>query len=282
MKLTLPGNSLSNRQFVLLAPIETRLPEVFRITEIDSECHSKMLDEVQRFRGRVYLAEGAISKSNLTPDGRHWQAIDSMCWHLLLLGPDERVMGCLRYHLHYGPTSFEDLSVRTAAIAKSEEWSESFRRAVVAELDIAQASRFSFAEVGGWALDEDLRGNSDALRTILCTYAWSNLVGGCLGLCTATSRNSSASILRRIGGRPFEWKGAQLPAYYDPSYGCNMEVLRFDCRFPSPKFRSAIRELSLQLSYVPVICRSQARTINPPSRCPLIPNITESGYSNRA
>jgi hypothetical protein len=78
-------------------------------------------------------------------------------------------------------------------------------------------------------------------------------VGGCLGLSMATHRNGSASILRRIGGRPLEWKGRPLPPYYDEQYKCEMEVIRFDSRLPSTKYQSAINEIRSQIPQMPVI-----------------------------
>lgn len=69
----------------------------------------------------------------------------------------------------------------------------------------------------------------------------------------ATHRNGSAAILRRIGGRPLEWGGEELPAYFDTQYGCEMEVLRFDSRLPSLKYQHVIEEMKEQIPTMPVI-----------------------------
>jgi hypothetical protein len=138
-----------------------------------------------------------------------------------------------------------------------EPWQDRLRKAVEGELENARESGFSFVEVGGWALDESIRGSSDALRSVLFTFAWSQVIGGCLGLSMATHRNGSASILRRIGGRPLEWQGAAIPPYYDPQYKCEMEVIRFDSRLPSEKYRYAIDEIRSDIPFMPVISVSQ-------------------------
>ena len=232
MKLSLTADSSSNRRFVLLAPAGSTPRGGFRQVETDAGWRHELLTDMQRMRGRIYLKDGAISRHELTPDGRHVQPIDDESWHLLVVNSGGRVLGCTRYLQHHASTPFSHLRVRSAALAQSEEWSEPLRRSVERELETARRNGFSYVEVGGWALDESLRGSTDALRSVLFTYAWSHMIGGCLGLSMATHRNGSAAILRRIGGMPLEWDGAELPPYYDPHYKCEMEVLRFDSRLP--------------------------------------------------
>jgi hypothetical protein len=48
-----------------------------------------------------------------------------------------------------------------------------------------------------------------------------------------------------------------IPAYYDPRYGCNMELLRFDSRRPSPKYAPLIAELTEKLATVRVIASTE-------------------------
>jgi len=254
MKLSLAADPNSNRQFILVAPIGTATGGAFRHVEGDPGWRQELLADMQRLRGRIYLGDGAITKAELTPDGRHVQAIDEHSWHLLVLSSAGKVLGCTRYLQHHSSTPFNNLRVRSAAMGQSAQWSKALRCAVERELEDARRSGFSYVEVGGWALDESLRGSSDALRSVLFTFAWSHVIGGALGLSTATHRNGSASILRRIGGRPLEWDGAELPPYYDPHYKCDMEVLRFDSRLPSVKYQHVIDEMRMEVPMVPVIC----------------------------
>jgi hypothetical protein len=253
MKLCLTADPNTNRRFILVSPPGTPLNGTFRHVNGDTDWRRKLLEDMQRLRGSVYLRDGAISEGDLTSDGRHVQSIDEESWHLLILNPANRVVGCTRYLQHPASTSFNRLRVRAAALARSEEWSVPLRRAVESELDDARRSGFSYVEVGGWALDECVRGSSDAVRSVLFTFAWSQVIGGCLGLSTATHRNGSASILRRIGGRPLECDGQALPPYYDPQYKCEMEMIRFDSRLPSVKYQSAIEEMRSQIPYMQVI-----------------------------
>jgi hypothetical protein len=100
-----------------------------------------------------------------------------------------------------------------------------------------------------------LRRTTAALNFVLATYAWSQLLGGAVGISTATERNGSASILRRLGGRPLHWDNAALPAYFDERYNCEMEVLLFDSREPNPKYQGYIEEVKAQITSLDVICR---------------------------
>ena len=254
MKLGLTADPNTNRRFVLLSPPGKDLGSAFHHVDADSDFRDHLLTDMQRLRGRIYLQDGAISPADLTLDGRHVQSSDEKSWHLLILNGCDRVVGCTRYLQHPASTSYQRLRVRTAALARSAQWSEPLRRAIENELETARHNNFSYVEVGGWAIDESVRGSSDAVRSVLFTYAWSHVVGGCLGLSMATHRNGSASILRRIGGSPLEYNGQPLPPYYDPQYKCEMEVIRFDSRAPSPKYRNVIEELKSQIPSMPVIC----------------------------
>jgi hypothetical protein len=254
MNLSLTADHNSKRQFMLLAPAGVTPRGAFRHVEGDPGWRRELLADMQRLRGRIYLQDGAISQQELTADGRHIQTIDDESWHLLVVGEGGRVLGCTRYLQHHASTPYSRLRVRTAALAHSEEWSEPLRRAVERELATARRHGFSYVEVGGWALDKSLRGSTDALRSVLFAYAWSYMLGGCLGLSMATHRNGSAAILRRIGGMPLQWNGMELPPYYDPHYKCEMEVIRFDSRLPSVKYSRVIDEMRAEMPEVPVIC----------------------------
>ncbi len=215
--------------------------------------YTDLINRMQRLRGRIYLNDGAIRGSDLTTDGRHVSLLDECSWHLLTVSQEGLVLGCARFQPHPSSVSFESLSVRHAALARSPEWCLHLRESVEAQIKLARSQSFIWLEMGGWALSEELRGTTEALLYALFTYAWSQLMGGAIGITTATERNGSASILRRLGGDSLYWKGTALPSYYDDRYRCVMEVLRFDSRSPSAKYRSTIEALRIQIAKVPVI-----------------------------
>jgi hypothetical protein len=246
------------RSFVLLAP-EDELPESASgdIT-CSAQTYSQFLSELQRLRGRIYLADGAVDRNQLDESDRHVQPADRKSWHLLTLGSFGRLLGCTRIRRHSIHASWGQLGVRDAPIAQSNEWGFRFRASVGAEIAAARRAGLSYVEVGGWALAKEIRNTTMALRTVLATYAWSQLRGGALGITTATYRNDSAGILRRLGGQPLMWDGAELPSYYDSRYGCEMEVLRFDSREPNLRYQAILDEVREQIATAPIICSGKA------------------------
>ncbi|HVX65183.1 MAG TPA: hypothetical protein VHA11_01200 [Bryobacteraceae bacterium] len=217
---------------------------------------------MQIVRGRTYLEDGAIEPWQLSPSGRHLQAVDDYSWHLLALDERARVFGCVRYLEHRNPTSFDALTLRTAALALSDKWGSRVRAAVESEMEKARRREQPYVEVGGWAISEERRCTADAARLALATFGLAKLFGGCLGVTTATTRHHSSSILRKIGGRPLEWDGAALPSYYDPQYRCEMEILRFDSCNPGQRFSAWIEELELSLLQTRVIWRGDGDLVS--------------------
>jgi hypothetical protein len=210
---------------------------------------------MQRLRGLVYLRDDAIQADELTSDGRHKLAVDERSWHILMLDGGRRVSGCLRYLEERQASRFDELWIRQSALARCPVWGRKFRRAVEMEMARAWQKGIGFGEVGGWAVAEERRRTTDPLLMVLAACGLFRLLGGCAGLATATVRHGSAGILRRIGLTPLTDDGLELPSYYDPRYRCEMEALRFDSDFPSPKYAQAIDELSYGMELTPVICR---------------------------
>jgi hypothetical protein len=88
-------------------------------------------------------------------------------------------------------------------------------------------------------------------------YALCVQLGGAVGLSTVTQRHCSASILRRIGGKPLESEGLELPSYYDPLYDCQMEVMRFYSWAPNPRYRVWVDEIAAELGRIHVVAPSR-------------------------
>ena len=245
-------------RFVVLPPATHALPSIFRKVDTDGRRHEALFSEMQRFRGSIYLADGAIQSHELTPDGRHDLGVDRHSWHVLSLDSYGRVSACLRYMAAKQFKLFGDLSVRHSALAKCPTLGERFRTAVELGMQEARQMRIGFGEVGGWAVAESFRRTMEPLRIILATYGLLNLLGGSAGVATATFRHSSAAILRRIGLSSLLTDGRELPPYFDPQYRCQMEVLQFDSRYPNPKYCDMVCELAADLLEAPVICRNDS------------------------
>jgi hypothetical protein len=251
--------SQTRTRFVVLPPCGLRVSRQFRNIQFDTQRYDEFIADMQRFRGEVYLGDGAIQTSDLV-NGRHRLSIDEHSWHVLSLDSSGRIIACLRYLAHLNARSFDDLWVRDAALAACPKFGGYFRRAVEAEILHARQMKLGFGEVGGWAVAKAYRRTLEPLRVILTSYALGQLLGGCTGVATATFRHGSADVLRRIGLNPLQWDGAALPPYYDQRYGCQMEVLRFDTRSPNAKYQEAVTKLSAALAGSPVVCYDAIET----------------------
>jgi hypothetical protein len=251
MKLT-PLHS----QLLLLAPSASGVPDSFSNPSFDPARHTQMLAKAQKLRGRIYVEDGAIERNELTPDGKHYIASDEESWHILTLDSAGEVSGCTRYLAHENTASFTQLGVRQSALAKCDQWGAALRSAIEQDLQIARRRDFAYVEMGGWALREDVRCSTEALRVALGAYALARNLGGAISVTTATARHCSSSILRRIGGQPLAVGRTELPAYHDPRYKCEMTILRFDSDQPNPRYEGWIEQIRQELLNAPVICRT--------------------------
>ena len=242
-----------NYRFHLLAPPESPYGSAFGRPHVDKQLYDHFLHSAQKLRGLAYLKDGAIQEAELEDDGRFCMPGDKKSWHFLLVDGGQKVIGCARYLVHPNTVTFDQLRVRHSALAKDPVWGEKVRQAVETDLRVAREKDFAYVEIGGWALDEEWRGTRAALEILVASYALAHLWGGSLGSCTATARHGSSSILRRIGGESLVCEGKALPAYQDPQYDCEMELLRFDWRTPSKRFTPLIGQLRAKLGSLAVI-----------------------------
>jgi hypothetical protein len=250
----------SSRRLVLLAPPGARGLGCFRHIHTDAHHFTDKLADMQRLRGDVYLRLGAIEPGQLT-GGRHQLDVDDESWHLLALDQEDQVCGCIRYREHSNNTGFSQLGVAHSTLARCEEWGPKLEAAVEAELALSRRLRLPYVEVGGWALLEQIRGTTEALRMALTMYGLSRRLGGAVGITTANNGNCSASILRRIGGLSLEHKSATLPPYHDPQYKREIEVLRFYSWAPNPRYETWIKAIRSELLALPVITKAAAAGI---------------------
>jgi hypothetical protein len=248
-----PGTNAGHGRLLLLAPANAFIPDALARVECNPRYRATVLAGVQRLRGQTYFEDGAIEYSDLEPDGRYVQEVDEQAWHLVSLNGRGEVCGCARYIAHPSGVRFTDTTVSQSPLSRDVEWAARFRKAVESEIELANRRGVDYVEVGGWALASELRCTSDALRIALAMFSLARLLGGCIGVTTATKRHCSASILRRIGGQPLAWNGNAIPGYFDARYDCEMEVLRFDSSMPNPRFEPWVEDLRRHLSAVPVI-----------------------------
>jgi hypothetical protein len=243
------------RRLVVLAPADCQIPDSFLRVEEDPKLHATLLAGIQTLRGALYLQDGAITSEQLCPSGRLQLPIDDASWHLLAVNRDGTVCGGARYRETSHRIPFSQLAAGASSLAQSDIWGTKLRAAVEADLELARQRDVAYVEFGGWAVSEELRCSTEALRIALGVYSLAQSLGGCVGISAATRRHHSSSILRRIGGRPLMAEGVELPPYYDPQYSCEMEMLRFESCSPNPRYEGWIEEIRAHLLTAPVIRR---------------------------
>lgn len=245
----------ATERIVFLAPPSASGLESFPRVELDAERHASLLADVQRFRGGIYLKDGAIQTQQLTPDGRHRTPEDETAWHMVLVDEEARVDGCVLYREHEPGVTFDQLRVKNCPLAQDPAWRPRFLEAISSELQRARDEGLRYVEVGGWAVSEKSRRTAGSLALALAVYGFSRRGAGTLAMTTATFRHCSAKILKRLGGARFDTGTETLPPYYDPRYRCQMELLRFDSRRPNPQYEGLIARIEQTLDRVRVIAR---------------------------
>src|SRR6266498_2075452 len=75
-----------DERLILLAPPQASVSGDFQNVRFNPAEHHRLVREVQRLRGSIYLADGALERQQLSPDGLHQTPEDEKSWHLLMLG----------------------------------------------------------------------------------------------------------------------------------------------------------------------------------------------------
>jgi hypothetical protein len=239
--------------YMILAPAGAKVPTSFEQQTVCNESYEMMLARMQVMRGRIALAEGAIQKDQLDCDKRFWMPQDKDSWHLLRLGSNGSVEGCIRILEHQDRPKFTSLRLSNSAIARSNNWSGKVRAAVESEVEQVSRRGARVVEPGFWALNESLRVGREAVSIALSVFAWSQLIGDRVAYVTATVRNDSCGMLRRLGGRGLEFNGEAVPRYFDPEYDCDMELLKFDMAGLNPRFETMMAPLRKMLAGSPIV-----------------------------
>ena len=244
-----------DERLVLLAPPHRVVPHAFKNVGDDHSEHRYRLCEIQKLRGDIYLTDGAVTRQDLASDGRHQTPEDDKSWHLLILNKQRDITACVWYLEHSNTVAPAKLRVHDCPAGMRCESKGTFWGAIDFELQRARQDGMGYAEVGGWAVSKGSRCTSEGLMLALAAYSLGRMLGGSLGITTATVRHSSSTILRRLGGSPLEADGVVVTPYFDPKYQCWMEVLRFDSRRPSVEYAGLVELLREKLATAMVIGR---------------------------
>jgi hypothetical protein len=244
------------KRLIILAPLEAKVPAFFGNVSLDSHTYKDILHEMQVLRGSIYLQEGYAQPHELLGDGRYELPEDEKCWHVMVTGPSGRIRSTALYFDHENTVTMSDLRVRHCTLMKTDAWGGKLKGAIESEIAQARRAGLRFAELGGWVIKKEHRGTTEGLLMALATYGLSRILGGSLGIATATVANSSSATLQHMGGSHLECQGTTIPPYFDARYETHMELLRFDSRFPNQKYERLIELATRRLAHVSVISDS--------------------------
>jgi hypothetical protein len=205
--------------------------------------HAESIRDIQRFRGAIYLADGAIPASALDEEARHRTDGDQEAFHFLLIDSGKTISGAIRLQFNEPSKGMEDSRIHEVIKRIPNDFRPSYDGALRQFISQVQGSDLKLGEVGGWAVKQELRRSIGAIILPLAAWAYCQLAGDAFILATATCRHLSARILTRMGGFALSHGGQELPPFYDPYYGCEMQLLGFDSRKPNPKYEPIIAEL---------------------------------------
>jgi hypothetical protein len=221
--------------------------------------HLEQIERIQKFRGGVYVRDGAIPDAALDPDGRHISPLDYQSWHAIICDRDDHLIGCGRIALYANSTPWDEFRFAPCLARMDAALAADYRAALDACRAAAKRDGLRLAEQGGWAVAEPFRAHSGSILFPLAGWALTQLVGPARSFGTTTTRHGASRILRRLGFAPLAGPdGRELPPYFDRYHDCAMEIMTFDSRHPSPKYAPAIAEIR---SYFEQLASDHARTV---------------------
>jgi predicted GNAT family N-acyltransferase len=227
----------------LVGPIGTSASAITCKEQNEPDLQRATLEEMQRFRGKVYLDNQVIPAQALDERGRHFSAFDFVCWHFLMRKGDGRLCGCIRARLHTVGNDCDDFALHEMINRLEANQKRRYANAVQSFLENAYRQERPLLEVGGWAVDRGFRNSMAAPLLTLACYALAQLLGNCLVLASAGNVNGSANILRRFGGLPLQEGESNLPSFFDAHHNCDIDILAFDCFLIPPKYQATVDEV---------------------------------------
>jgi hypothetical protein len=212
-----------------------------------AEEYDASIAKIQRFRGTIYYADGAIPAEALDAEGRHHSVSDERSYHVCVLADEETMAGCFRLRVHRSGSAIDDLCLAPALTRIESAIRPDVSSAISGLMAQAWRQGMLFGEVGGWAVQPDFRRSRDLIAMPLVAFAVYEQFGSALVIAHATHRHSSARILKEIGGFSLTHEGSAFSPYHDSYYGSLMEFVCFDSRRPAERLAPIVHSLKITI-----------------------------------
>lgn len=257
---------LKDFELCCLAPDYAHIPTYLRCVHRDDKAYHGLLAEIQRFRGRVYVQDGAIPETALDTQRRHYTPYDLDCWHIAVLDEAKRVCAVIRnLFLPQREVKVSLASLQVHALLERIVGTTriDFQTALERYIENARMETPFILETGGWAVDPDVRNAAVAPITMATSWALGRIHGGARGIGSATMRHGSATMSRRFGGFGIPRDPhSTLGPFYDSYYQCEMQILGFDSRILNPLFESTVCDIQQALRGIPIFVRATACSLD--------------------
>jgi len=121
LKLIESSVAAIEQRLVLVAPLHVSRFDAFTNVTNDTAQNRRLVEEMQRLRGSIYLDEGNVKHHQLTSDGRHRTPEDDLSWHLLMTDQAGHVRSCALYFEHENASTIGDLRLKNCPLAPGRQ-----------------------------------------------------------------------------------------------------------------------------------------------------------------
>lgn len=263
-------STLRDVDLTVVAPSSAHVPEWLTNVLVNEGMYRNLVDEIQRFRGYVYVKDKAIPSSSLDEQGRHYSEYDFRAWHIVLRDRRQELCGAIRVGLMPWTriNDISDLQVvqYLARLSAGNDEKATLQTVVRNFLENCRTIQPTVWEPGAWAVSEDMR--RSRLAPVLAASIWSlgRAIGGAAGVSTATTRHGSSEILKKMGGFELAFNGAPLPPFYDTYHECFIELVGFDSDYLNPRLETTVTEIQDYIKGLPIITREDSSCAESPER----------------
>ncbi|WP_266368041.1 hypothetical protein [Tellurirhabdus rosea] len=231
----------------LVPPRWGLLPEALGSLRVPD--YESTIDEIQRFRGRIYVQDEALPPTALDLTGRHRSTLDYRAWHLVTRNPQGLTMGVMRVPFYVAGTPVDEFGF-AKVLERMNRTEQIFYKTTIQQFidESAQAGYTAVGEPGGWAVDKALCNRQTGLNLALATFALHRLQGRTVAVATATVKHHAADLLKMLGAfNPFE--GTGHARFYDPFFRCEMEFLFVYAEKVAERFEGVVVKLMDHLHF---------------------------------
>ena len=211
------------------------------------------IDRVQRFRGGVYVDDGAIPVTTLDETGRHASEFDHRCHHILIVDASDQIRASVRVGFYLKPVEPEELELWRLVETLEPAHGARVRRLLAIHLERAFRERGSLIEVGGFALESGIRRSGKALVLAAACWSITRVLAPSLGVAIVTERHGFNRLLTRLGGFPIDGalglrdasrNGNPGAKFFSSLHNCTVELLGFDTWQADSQIESLVNTIS--------------------------------------